>query len=518
MPALFKSGSFTGPTTAITGVGFQPTLVIILAQETTGEGDTQSNIMSIGAGIGPASTDNRAMYFSSDFHGGTVVPASVAGLALDTIVYEVNSANFINAALTLTSLDSDGFTVSVGAGDHTGKVYQYLAFGGTVNAKVGVAARRTTTGTQAVTGVGFQPTVVLFANALNDASFCFGWCDDQLRQGVSANQYEDKVANPTNCNGYQSASKCLAVLDPATGAVSGEADVTSLDADGFTLDWTSAYGTAGDFLYIAIEGLLAEAGTLIQPTSTGQQAITGLSVAPDAVMLMSSNQTAAAGLQANSKFSFGFTDGVTKCGTFRGDLDNVSPIANSRSVRYCTESSVLVAATPNSTSTVSIDAEADVDSLDFDGFTLDWISADATAREVLYLVFGDSIPTIVGSFVAGENTTVLASRAAAFGLDGATNVHDEEGVFKVFGKIKSTEEIEVVDKAHGTGAVSAKALTAGRNSSGNGAASIIKVKERDGTPWFLWVEAGKLRLHSAPPTEDNTTVSHTAGTVVGTQT
>jgi subtilisin family serine protease len=56
------------------------------------------------------------------------------------------------------------------------------------------------------------------------------------------------------------------------------------------------------------------------------------------------------------------------------------------------------------------------------------------------------------------------------------------------------------------------------NTSGSGAAGSLVLYDKAGTPYFLWVEAGKLRIHTAPPTEDNTTVSHTAGTVVGTQT
>lgn len=69
----------------------------------------------------------------------------------------------------------------------------------------------------------------------------------------------------------------------------------------------------------------------------------------------------------------------------------------------------------------------------------------------------------------------------------------------------------------GTGNVAGASFQIGRNASGNGAAGTLELMDRSGTSYFLWVEGGKLRIHTARPTEDNTTVSHTAGTVVGTQ-
>lgn len=69
----------------------------------------------------------------------------------------------------------------------------------------------------------------------------------------------------------------------------------------------------------------------------------------------------------------------------------------------------------------------------------------------------------------------------------------------------------------GTGAVPGMNLRVVNNDSGNGAAATLELVDKAGTSYFLWVEDGKLRIHTSRPTEDNTTVSHTAGTVVGTQ-
>ena len=58
----------------------------------------------------------------------------------------------------------------------------------------------------------------------------------------------------------------------------------------------------------------------------------------------------------------------------------------------------------------------------------------------------------------------------------------------------------------------------GRSLTHNGAAGTIQLYNQSGTAYYLWVDAtGTLRLHTAAPTEDGSTVSDTAGTIVGTQ-
>jgi hypothetical protein len=69
-----------------------------------------------------------------------------------------------------------------------------------------------------------------------------------------------------------------------------------------------------------------------------------------------------------------------------------------------------------------------------------------------------------------------------------------------------------------TGAQIGTRVRVGRNQAGTGAAGNLWLLERGGTARVLWAESGLLRIHTAAPTTNNTTVSHTAGTVVGDQT
>jgi hypothetical protein len=79
-------------------------------------------------------------------------------------------------------------------------------------------------------------------------------------------------------------------------------------------------------------------------------------------------------------------------------------------------------------------------------------------------------------------------------------------------------DFEVNGGAFGTGNQTGAMIGAGANTSGNGAASALLLQGRNGNTYYLWVDdTGDLRIHSSMPTEDNSTVADTAGTVVGTQ-
>jgi hypothetical protein len=85
-------------------------------------------------------------------------------------------------------------------------------------------------------------------------------------------------------------------------------------------------------------------------------------------------------------------------------------------------------------------------------------------------------------------------------------------------KVISTHGGGPASAALGTGAITGLLHPIGRNSSGSGAAGALVLYSAAGTPYYVWVDAtGDLRIHTAAPTEDGTTVSDTAGTVVGTQ-
>src|SRR5207244_5441114 len=68
----------------------------------------------------------------------------------------------ITLALDFVSNNADGFTVNVVTADATSRRVFYLALGGLTNAVVGnYQTPATTTGNQTITGLGFQPDLLM---------------------------------------------------------------------------------------------------------------------------------------------------------------------------------------------------------------------------------------------------------------------------------------------------------------------------------------------------------------------
>ena len=107
--AMIKSGTFpvavgyTGPV-VVTGVGFQPDVVIVRSGRLVGAG----NVEGFCAGQFDAA-DKRASYASADKVLGSGAMAS--GSRWSLFIYEDSSGAKVSS--TLTSMDADGFTLNI---------------------------------------------------------------------------------------------------------------------------------------------------------------------------------------------------------------------------------------------------------------------------------------------------------------------------------------------------------------------------------------------------------------------
>lgn len=95
-------------------------------------------------------------------------------------------------------------------------------------------------------------------------------------------------------------------------------------------------------------------------------------------------------------------------------------------------------------------------------------------------------------------------------------MHDTLSVVQANNTARNT--LILVAGAFGTGTASGATLSVGHNTSGSGAAGNIALVARSGTAAYVWVDgSGNVRINAAPPTENNSTVADTGGTVVGAQ-
>lgn len=385
-----KVGTITEPATtgnqAYTGVGFQPVALLIWSEaQRTADGAQAGARLTIGVGtsatarnaIAVESRDAQATADTNRYH-------DTAGIV--RVIATGDST--ITAAADLVSLDSDGFTLNWTDVHDSGsaRLYHYLALGGAdlTNAKAGSFTSSGSGGNQGVTGVGFQPDCVLLLGTAHASTgltgqniFGFGafTASDQWAIGM------DDVDNAatTNAARTQRTDKCW--HHHFNGSEFHSGAFTSMDSDGFTINWSRASGRT--MTYLALKGGQFTAGSISQKTSTGTQGYTGVGFPPVGVLLASFCNTSTTSQVDSARFSLGAASGATsRAATWFGSADNQADSVSDSAT------SQTVAITMQTEGTPTEVARADLDSFDADGFTLDWEAADATAREILYLAMG----------------------------------------------------------------------------------------------------------------------------------
>lgn len=384
------TGSFaatgTTGTQAITGVGFQPKVVQFFYNRRVTDGTTGDAF--IGYGVGISSSARRATAFLS---------ADASTSSSNVAVNRNNSCIYFPGAIVVAdfvSQDADGFTINWTTntpGEAT--IVNYLALGGAslTDVAVGTITAKTTTGNEAYTGVGFQPTALLvFAgkwstdqlDAGTNGAFTFGFATSSTARGAVSERSRN-ASNPQVAKHRQSTSKIAISLTDA--GVFTEADLVSFDADGFTLNYTTAGGTADVVYYLALRGPSVKVGAFNQATSTGSQATTGVGFQPKALLLASANNTSANNdaTNNNGQVSLGWGTSSTARGSiWAGDVTGVSLTQADKDLDRAKILKLFSPGTP------TLNAAADLVTFDSDGFTLNWITADATARQILYFAIG----------------------------------------------------------------------------------------------------------------------------------
>ena len=382
---LAKAGTFTGSGStgnqSITGIGFQPKVVLFRYNLQTSTGSGADSV--IGFGVGVSSSDRRV---SGDYSNNNLSTSTHDAWNQDTYCIYAPSGS---PRADFVSLDSDGFTINWASA--SSMIVSYLALGGDglTNVKTGAASAKTSTGNQSYTGVGFQPTaLIVFAGKFStspldqstNGSGLFGFATSSSARGMVAWRNQNG-SNPQVAKHRQSTQRILSTTTTFT-----EADFVSFDSDGFTLNYTTAGGSADVFYYLALRGPQVKVSSFNQATSTGNQSLTGAGFTPKAAIMMSANDVSGNNdaAQANARVSFGWATGTSARSSFWiGETDNVSPTVAYRNL----DSAKLIKMMTESASP-TVNAAADHVSFDSDGQTINWTTADSAARQILVLWLG----------------------------------------------------------------------------------------------------------------------------------
>ena len=272
-----KAVSWQMPTTATTkavaGVGFVPDCVLTFHVADIGTGALPSNAQSAGWGLGVMTTAGQwcTSIYTEDGVGTTDTYRNQRTDAM-LVSSSVTGTELLRAAYT--SMDADGFTTTFATVDGTAhRLFSLCLKGGQY--KVG-ASNKPTSGapaSQVVSGVGFLPTGYLLASHQTTSGTAIA-AHARLGLGASDGTAEQSAAfsdtdalADTSVDAVDKTDKVFVVVDNDTASVDAEADHSSLDADGFTLSWSTNHATATQMLYLAM-GNSAGGGGAVQQQLT----------------------------------------------------------------------------------------------------------------------------------------------------------------------------------------------------------------------------------------------------------
>lgn len=181
---------------------------------------------------------------------------------------------------------------------------------------------RTSAGNQSVTGVGFRPDVVLHAylthlltasptTSRDDAGLGLGAMDADGDEWATAMSV-DSGANPSNTQRGQQTDACLYAFN-FSNHVTKEASWVSMDADGFTLNFSVASSHASQAYSLALKGVNVKVGSFNKSTSAApaSQSVTGVGFEPKLIFLASFQEVTQISPVDEARLGWGASDGTT---------------------------------------------------------------------------------------------------------------------------------------------------------------------------------------------------------------
>ncbi len=378
----YQVGSFTVPATTgnhavVSGLSFTPKALLFFATrqsadaKATDSGGTDAAMPLTYLGMATGASNQATLRSNDDFTGGDDVYEG------GNCVKSQTAGGTVNFEATLVTLDATGFTLNFTTANATAYVVNYIAFGGSdLNAKVVTFTPPTTTNaTFGVTGAGFRPTGAIFiGGGDNTGGGTWGGLGftDGTNQGANSSNFNAAIGN------YQRVNQSYVEVSGA--AKRFEASIVTLDADGCTLNFTTATASGSAMAVLFLNGINVHVGTFNTATASGNQTTSGVGFTPSGVIMSSAGVAAATTIGTTwIMHTIGAADGSNQ-GTVWAS-DNVHGNAS------LDRANVLHFLNDNATPTDMV--VASLSSFGSGQFVLNYSGTpDATAREVIYVAFG----------------------------------------------------------------------------------------------------------------------------------
>jgi hypothetical protein len=239
---------------------------------------------------------------------------------------------------------------------------------------------------QSITGLGFQPKAVIFFWTRQTAtgfaarqSSGFGFTTGSSNERAVSYD-EDDAASTSNSGVRKSASRVILMRNGSTVA---QAELTSFDPDGFTINWTANETRADIIHYLALggDGLTNTVASSFELTSSGgNQAVTGVGFRPDMVLFLTGG---------DGPIDFDFDKARLVLGMATGPTEQAALVvasqddnsANTNKVSQQRTDAVILLTTDSGTQ----NAVADLVSMDADGFTVNKSDAPSVTETIYFL-------------------------------------------------------------------------------------------------------------------------------------
>lgn len=374
-----------GQTQAVSGVGFQPKIVLFFWGGSTGTSDTVAGgTYRVGFG-GAVSSSERycTSSISIDAQGTSDCARTIRN---DACIVVFNTTGALDGVADLASLDADGFTLTIDDQFASAWRISYLALGGTdlTNVKMGEVAQPGATGNYSTTGVGFQPDALLIASdhdwpytdIYTTACLNLGMATGASNQGTVAIMAKDNEAT-TAAYGYGYNGEVMSYVWVQRDAF------VSFDADGFTFNCLEFNTSTYLKFYIALKGGQYFVGNLNTRTD-GDDISETVGFKPSALLFASANRalnTQDAFEDPHARLSIGAATSISARACIA--ISDEHNLADSETA-YANYDSAVYAHIADD----ALVALMDLKSIDASGFTCVMDDAEAGACWVTYLAMG----------------------------------------------------------------------------------------------------------------------------------
>lgn len=313
------------------------------------------------------------------------------------------------------------------------------------------------TGNVSYTSPGFQPKAVIFwgttrtSAGSNDSTLYSGFYG--MTDGTNSFVAGMSGAAPaSNVHRVFGDNSCIKMVNSA-GTILMEAEIVSLDSDGFTLNWTTAGATGADVNFVVLGGAsLTDVKVGVATISaSGATAVTGVGFQPDMMYLNYYEGSAfpQSVADANTTIGIGLDDGTNRNGHATLWRNSIIDAGNS----LLSADSSLLTLTSNNAPLIS--GEGTISAFGADGFTVNMATHAGIDLHVGYLamkgasnyVFDDTMPAAAGDqaitgagftpeLLFNHNMSVNASVAEGSGAAGwegsAMNIGAADGTRERF--------------------------------------------------------------------------------------